>query len=65
MKPRMYYLDESIDQILDQSVDTKEQARESIKEYFKQFSEDEILELLIRGQIHAQEDKRTGGYFDK
>lgn len=61
----MYYLEESIDNLMDESCDTREEAEKAIDMYFQGFSKEEMLELLIRGQIHAHEDKRTDGYFDR
>lgn len=58
-----YYLEESIENIEDQS---GENGKEVLKEYFKsRFTEDELLELLIRGQIHAEYDERTKSYYSK
>lgn len=58
-----YYLEESIENIEDQ---TGEDGKKVLKDYFKsRFSEDELLELLIRGQIHAEHDDRTRSYYSK
>lgn len=54
-----YYYEESISNLLNTSCKTREEAIETIKYYFKTFfTEEELLELLIRGQIHASQDER-------
>lgn len=58
-----YYLEESIENIAEQS---GEDALEIIKSYFKNnFTENELLELLIRGQIHAEYDDRTRSFYSR
>ena len=61
-----YYLEESIESLLDESADNRAEALEFIEAYFKMnFTKEDLLELLIRGQIHANEDKRTNSYFER
>lgn len=62
---RNYYLEESIEHLLDEDCENEEEAIKAIEMYFSGFSWEEKLELMIRGQIHAREDKRTNGYFDR
>lgn len=60
-----YYLEESIENLLE-DFETREEAIECLENYFKNnFSKEELLELLIRGQAHAVEDKRTDWYYNK
>lgn len=59
-----YYLEESIENLME-DVETRKEAIEHLEYYFKNsFTKEELLELLIRGQIHAFEDDRTNGYYN-
>lgn len=59
-----YYLEESIDALME-DLDSRKEALEHIEAYFKMnFPKEELLELLIRGQIHAMADERTEGYYN-
>lgn len=61
---KLYYLEESIENLMEDCA-TVEEAKETLENFFKGYSREELLELLIRGQIHAHEDKRTNGHFDR
>lgn len=61
-----YYLEETIEEIKDMNGLTRTQAIEQAKAYFKNnFTEEELLELLIRGQAHTMDDERTNGYYNR
>lgn len=61
-----YYLEETIDNLIEQSAEDRAEALEFIEAYYKMnFSKEELLELLVRGQIHANEDDRTEFYFER
>lgn len=59
-----YFLEESIENLME-DCETREEAIECIERYYRQFSKEEILELLIRGEAHALDDKRTNSYFTR
>lgn len=59
-----YYLEESIENLAEDNL-TREEAIEKLESYYKQFTKEELLELLIRGEIHAFEDERTNGYYSR
>lgn len=61
-----YYLEETLENMEEQTGCNRAENLKAARDYFtSNFSPDEILELLIRGQIHAMEDERTNGYFNK
>lgn len=59
-----YYLEETISQLMDESCETREEAIEAVEQYFNSLPKEVVLELLIRGQVHAREDERTNGQYD-
>lgn len=59
-----YYLEESIENLMNDNL-TRKEAIEKIKSYYSQFTEEEKLELLIRGEAHAYEDERTNGHYSR
>lgn len=59
-----YYLEETISQLMDESCETREEAMKAIEMYFQGIPKEVLLELLIRGQIHAREDERTNGRYE-
>lgn len=59
-----YYLEESIENLME-DCESRSEAMELLERWAAGFSKEELLELLIRGQIHAHEDERTNGYYDK
>lgn len=59
-----YFLEESIENLQEDNL-TRKEAIEKIEAYYKSYSKEEILELLIRGEAHALNDKRTNGYYSK
>lgn len=59
-----YYLEESISNLME-DCETRSEAMELLERWAAGFSKEELLELLIRGQIHAHKDERTNGYYDK
>lgn len=49
---------------MDESCETREEAMKAIEMYFQGIPKEVLLELLIRGQIHAREDERTNGRYE-
>lgn len=58
-----YYFEDAIEHLMGEENLTRGQAIDSIRAYFAEFTHDELMELLIRGQIHSVEDKRTRFYY--
>jgi hypothetical protein len=59
-----YYLEETIENLTEENL-TREEAIKKLNVYYSQFTEEELLELLIRGEIHAFEDERTKGHYSR
>lgn len=59
-----YYLEETIENLTEDNL-TRAEAIKKLEIYYKQFTKEELLELLIRGEIHAFEDKRTNGHYSR
>jgi hypothetical protein len=59
-----YYLEESIENLMGESCATREEALKAIEMYYHGIPKEMLLELLIRGQIHAREDKRTNDQYE-
>lgn len=59
-----YFLEESIENLME-DFETRDEAIECIERYYDQFTKEEILELLIRGEAHAMDDKRTNGHYTR
>lgn len=63
---RNYYLDETLGNMEEQTGCSRAENLEMVRNYFtNNFTPEELLELLIRGQIHALEDERTDGYYSR
>lgn len=57
---KLYYAEETITNLEDQCDFTREEAIDCAMDYFESnFTKEELLELLVRGQVHADEDKRV------
>lgn len=58
-----YFLEELIKKLMEDH-DNRDEVIDTIEMYFKNnFTKEELLELLVRGQEHALNDDRTKGYY--
>ena len=61
---KLYYAENNINELEDQTGFTREESIECAMDYFKDnFTTEELLELLLRGQAHADADKRVPNDF--
>lgn len=64
---RLYGLEEAIENGLE-CFETEEESYQQIVDYFfneDRFTRDELLEMLVRGQLDCMRDRRTNDYFLK
>ena len=64
---RLYGLEEAIENGLE-CFETEEESYNDIVDYFfneDRFTRDELLEMLVRGQLDCMRDSRTNNYFLK
>lgn len=57
---KFYYAEETLTDLEDQCDFTREESIDCAMDYFKSnFTTEELLELLLRGQVHADADERV------